>query len=120
MPPRRTPIGGRGENCPTAVSPAAGPGSDSVTAGVTLGVTMGRTIPQVQLSQSIQDEVALARAVDQAAARVEPEARPDAPDEETAAVVDQVMAELDAAEVGAARAPAPQIPRPRPRIPIVF
>jgi hypothetical protein len=83
---------------------------------------MGRTIPQIQLSQSIQDEVALARAVDQAVARVEPEARPDAPDEETAAVVDQVMAELDAAEVGAARAPAPPIPRPRPwsRIPIVF
>jgi hypothetical protein len=83
---------------------------------------MGRALPEIQLSQSLRDETTLAQAVDEAVARVVPEQRADASDEETAAVVEQVLAELDATAAGAAPAPTPPSPRPLPpgRRPLVF
>jgi hypothetical protein len=82
---------------------------------------MGRSMPQVQLSQSVQGEVVLARTVEEAVARIAPAQRSAASDTETAALVEQVLTQLDDAANGAGAA-APPIPRPLSRIqlPIVF
>lgn len=68
---------------------------------------MGRRLPEVQLSQDIREEVELARAVEQAVARVAPAPLADATDTETAAVVEQVLTQLDATAGGPAPAAAP-------------
>jgi hypothetical protein len=83
---------------------------------------MGRTKPQVELSQSVREEVELTQAVDEAVARVVPDQRPDASDQDAAAVVERVLAEVDAAAAGTAAGALPPIPRPLPRSrpPIVF
>ena len=80
---------------------------------------MGRTMPEVELSQSVREEVALARAVDDAVARVVPAERPDASDDETAQMVEQVLADLEAGAAGTAATTAPR-PRPPVRRPLVF
>ncbi len=79
---------------------------------------MGRTMPEIQHSQSLRDELALAQAVDEAVARVVPVELPDASDGEAAALVDQVLAELDGAAAGAVT--APPAPRPLPKLPLVL
>jgi hypothetical protein len=60
--------------------------------------------PEVELPESVREEVALAQAVEEAVARVAPAQRADASDTETAAVVERVLAELAAATGG----PAPE------------
>jgi hypothetical protein len=79
---------------------------------------MGRTMPEVQHSQSLRDELALAQAVDEAVARVAPVELPEASDGEAAALVEQVLAELDGAEAGAAAAEPTARPVRKP--PLVF
>jgi hypothetical protein len=76
---------------------------------------MGRMKPEVELPESVREEVALAQAVEEAAARVAPAQRADASDTETAAVVEQVLTELAAATGG----PAPEA-GPATTMPIVF
>jgi hypothetical protein len=76
---------------------------------------MGRMRPEVELPESVREEVALAQAVEEAVARVAPAQRADASDTETAAVVEQVLAELAAATGG----PAPEA-GPATTMPIVF
>jgi len=68
-------------------------------------ITMGRAMPEVPLSQSQREEVTLARAVDEAVARVVPASWRDDSDEEEVAVVERVVAELDEAGAGHAAAP---------------
>jgi hypothetical protein len=74
----------------------------------------------MRLSHDRREEVDLALAVDEAVARIGPEPEPDASDTETAAVVEQVLADLDAAAVDAAPARPTPRPVPRSRPPIVF
>jgi len=76
---------------------------------------MGRMKPEVELPDSVREEVALAQAVEEAVARVAPPQRADASDTETATVVEQVLAELAAATGG----PAPEA-GPAITMPIVF
>ena len=76
---------------------------------------MGRMRPEVELPESVREEVALAQAVEEVVARVAPAQRADASDTETAAVVEQVLAELAAATGG----PAPEA-GPATTMPIVF
>jgi len=76
---------------------------------------MGRMKPEVELPDSVREEVALAQAVEEAVACVAPPQRADASDTETATVVEQVLAELAAATGG----PAPEA-GPAITMPIVF
>ena len=76
---------------------------------------MGRMTPEVELPDSVREEVALAQAVEEAVACVAPPQRADASDTETATVVEQVLAELAAATGG----PAPEA-GPAITMPIVF
>jgi hypothetical protein len=76
---------------------------------------MGRMKPEVELPESVREEVALAQAVEEAVARVALAQRADASDTETAAVVERVLAELAAATGG----PAPEA-GPATTMPIVF
>lgn len=78
---------------------------------------MGRMMPEVQHAQSLREELALAQAVDEAVARVAPLELPDASDGEAAALVEQVLTELDGDGAGAATA-AP--PKPHPVKKLVF
>ena len=80
---------------------------------------MGRMMPEVQHSQTLRDELALAQAVDEAVARVAPLELPDASDGEAAALVEQVVAELDGEAAGAATA-APPKPHPVRKRSLVF
>jgi hypothetical protein len=76
---------------------------------------MGRMKPEVELPDSVREEVALAQAVEEAVARVAPAQRADASDTETATAVEQVLAEFAAATGG----PAPEA-GPAITMPIVF
>ena len=75
---------------------------------------MGRMKPEVELPESVREEIALAHTVEEAVARVAPVQRVHASDTETAAVVEQVLTELAAPE-----GPAPE-EGPAITIPIVF
>lgn len=76
---------------------------------------MGRMKPEVELPESVREEVALAQAVEEAVARVAPAQRADASEAETAAVMEQVLTELAATTGG----PAPEA-APASTMPIVF
>jgi hypothetical protein len=76
---------------------------------------MGRMKPEVELPDSVREEVALAQAVEEAVARVAPAQRADTSDTETATAVEQVLAEFAAATGG----PAPEA-GPAITMPIVF
>jgi hypothetical protein len=54
---------------------------------------MGRVLPELRISETVQSEIALARTVDEAVARVAP--RTDLSLEEEAAVLDEVLGQLD-------------------------
>lgn len=82
---------------------------------------MGRAMPEARLSSSVQKEVVLARAVEEVVARVAPAQRSAASDAETAALVEQVLAQLDDA-ANRADESGPSGPRAlgRIKLPLVF
>src|SRR5215213_4474541 len=75
---------------------------------------MGRMKPEVEVPESVREEIALAQTVEEAVARVAPAQRVHASDTETAAVVEQVLT-----EVAATGGPAPEA-GPATTLPIVF
>ena len=83
---------------------------------------MGRAMPEVQLSQSVLEEVALAKSVEEAVASLAPAQQPDAADAERAEVVERVLAEFDRATAGVAPPAAPPMPQlvQQVPLPIVF
>ena len=70
---------------------------------------MGRVLPVLRISETVQSEIALARTVDEAVARVAP--RTDLSEEEEAAVLYEVLGQLDSGPDVAGLGAQPSTPR---------
>jgi hypothetical protein len=83
---------------------------------------MGLTKPLARLPRNVQDEIKLARAVDEAVVKVQPAVQPDATEEGTAAAVERIVAELDGAVSSAALSGGTptSLTIPQLTLPIVF